>query len=99
MLNDGTELFIYNILNNIRVLNKKYCTTRGLKVRDSRLKLIELYGEPDESDKDKNFESITYFTDGLDKLYISLKNNVITEMSVDSSYSQSERLIANKDNV
>jgi hypothetical protein len=48
----------------------------------------------DNDEKYNNYESVTYLTNDLDKLNITLKDNkAIIEMTVDSSHSQCEKFL------
>lgn len=78
---DNTQIFLVDdTVYSINVTSPEYATPRGLKVGDSRERLIELYGEPDIKE-DKTHWGYNY--NGYEVFTVIIEDGKVTEMQVD----------------
>lgn len=78
---DNTQIYVVDgAVYSLNVTDSRYETPRGLKVGDSRSKLIKLYGEPDNKE-DANHWGYNY--NGYEVFTVIVEDGKVTEIQVD----------------
>jgi hypothetical protein len=84
---DETRLYINPVVKSIEINSSNYSTPRGLIVGDSKEKVRELYGEPDDIRRDGTSEFWEYLTNDLDYLHIDFVEEKVKSIMINCSNS------------
>jgi hypothetical protein len=78
---DGTEIYIIDdTVYTMNIVNASYPTSKGLKVGDSKARVKELYGQPDNTPEDTRWG---YTYDGYELFSIVFKDDKVAELQID----------------